>query len=119
MRISFLGCILFCIGLLSFGSCSKGTKSGGTEVGEFLKTPTGFTYYLFERGPGRKINVGEVAYFNVIEVMDDSVVLQNSYLDHKLRKNQITEAGVHHHKMVGALLLRGAYLGDQHAGLGH
>ncbi|MCB0602217.1 MAG: FKBP-type peptidyl-prolyl cis-trans isomerase [Saprospiraceae bacterium] len=113
MRTTFLGCIVLSIGLLSFGSCSKGSKSGGTEVGEFLKTPTGFTYYLFERGPGRKINVGEVAYFNVIEVMDDSVVLQNSWVDRKLRKNQISEAG-QISRDVGPIMdvLREMHIGD-------
>ncbi|MEZ4896690.1 MAG: FKBP-type peptidyl-prolyl cis-trans isomerase [Saprospiraceae bacterium] len=101
------------LSILTISACSKGGGSQGTKVGEFLKTPTGYTYYLYERGNGRKINVGEVAYFNVIEMMDDTVMLQNSYQDGKLRKNVITEAG-QITREVGPIMdvLREMHIGD-------
>ena len=73
--------LLLCIGFVTF-SCKKGPDTLNLKV----TTPSGHDYTLHKKGDGREVKYGEVAYFHVIEVMDDTIMTGNSYMSGNLRK---------------------------------
>lgn len=82
---------LLIISLIGWASCKKDTKP--KVQGVYLRTPSGYDYFQFKKGEGRKIVEGEVAVYNVVEVMDDTVVVNSSYRDGQLRYNVVLTAG--------------------------
>lgn len=77
--------------MITWVGCKKDSKP--LAKGVYLVTPSGYDYYQFKKGEGRKIVEGEVAVYNVIEVMDDTLILNSSYRDGQLRYNFVITAG--------------------------
>lgn len=77
--------------IAALGACKKETKP--KTQGVYLRTPSGYDYFQFKKGEGRKIVEGEVAVYNVVEIMDDTVVVNSSYRDRQLRYNFVITAG--------------------------
>ncbi len=91
--------------------CANEKKQETT--GSFEITPSGYNYYVFKKGEGRKVEVGEYACFNVIEIMDDTILVRNSYVDGRINKLGILPYG-QMSQQIGPIMevLRELHVGD-------
>ena len=79
------------VAIVAWAGCKNDSKPEAKGV--YLITPSGYDYYQFKKGEGRKIVEGEVAVYHVIEVMDDTLILNSRYRDGQFRYNFVLTAG--------------------------